>query len=84
LVVVSLFLFGADTERRAVRRLPEGERRALFERTLRTLETSCARAKRSRGLDDYCREQAEFLLNFPECDAACRAVSLEFSGLPTR
>jgi cytochrome b pre-mRNA-processing protein 3 len=84
LVVVGVFLFDPDTERRAVRRLPEAERRALYGRTLRTLETSCAPAERSRGLDDYCREQAEFLLNFPECDAACRVISVKISGLPTR
>ena len=68
----------------AVRRLPEAERRALYARTLRTLEASCAPTERSPGLDDYCREQAEFLLNFPECDVACRALSLKYSGLPTR
>jgi cytochrome b pre-mRNA-processing protein 3 len=84
LVVTGVHFFGPDTERQAVHRLPKAERRALYERTLRTLEASCVPVARSPGLDDFCREQAEFLLNFPECDAACRTRAVRFYPPPTR
>jgi len=51
------------------------ERLALYDRTLRTLVSQCNGAKRPSGLEDFCREQAELVLQFPDCDAACRALA---------
>ncbi len=36
----------------------------------------CA-VERSR-LDDRCREQATFILKFPQCDAACQTMAMPF------
>lgn len=85
-VVLALLVWlrGPQAEERAIRRLPEGERRALYERTLRTLESSCEPSKRPKGLEDFCREQAEFVARFPDCDASCRAVAAKFRHLPSR
>jgi hypothetical protein len=69
---------------RALEQLPAAERRALYERTLHTLERSCAPRTRPAGLDDYCRQQAEFIVRFPECDQACRTVAEQFQKKPTR
>jgi hypothetical protein len=83
-VVAVVSLRGPDAETKAIKALSEPERRALFGRTLRTLETTCDQTKRPRGLDDFCREQAEFVLKFPECDAACSRRAAQFRPLPTR
>jgi hypothetical protein len=60
------------------------ERHALYERTLQTLQSpSCDPAR--NGLKDYCRQQAEFIIKFPECDAACGELAKRFLlGGPAR
>ena len=60
---------------RALRSLPEGERSALYERTAKNLRQVCNDPP--VALQFYCNQQAEFLLNFPECDADCRALAGE-------
>lgn len=82
--VTSLWLWNPDAERKAILKLPEPERRALYERTLRTLETTCRPDKRAKGLEDFCREQSEFILRFPECDAACSSAAEPYRREPTR
>jgi hypothetical protein len=83
-VVAVLSLKGPDAETKAITALSEAERRALYERILRTLETTCDQAKRPHGLDDFCKEQAEFIVKFPECDAACASRAARFRPLPAR
>jgi hypothetical protein len=59
-------------ETRALLSLPAVERRALYERTLETLQSeACDAREGASGLREYCREQAEFIVRFPECDRAC-------------
>jgi hypothetical protein len=84
LLVASVLFLGPGTEREALARLSVVERRALYERTFRTLESSCDPERRPRGLDDFCQEQAEFLKRFPECVAACDALAAKFEPLPSR
>lgn len=79
-----LWLHGPDAETKAIGALSADERRTLYERTLRTLETTCDRTHRPRGLDDYCREQAEFVVKFPECDTGCEERAAGFRPLPAR
>jgi hypothetical protein len=67
-----------------VARLPAPERGAFYERTRGTLTALCDPSKGLMGLDDYCREQAELILQFPECDAACRALAEQQRFLPLR
>jgi len=70
LIAVSLWIWSQGSEQRAIRNLPATERNALYQRTLANVQTVCASG--DLALDEYCRDQARFLLEFPECDAACR------------
>lgn len=65
-------VWAGGAESRALRGLPEGERRALYARTLRDLETVCDHPP--EALLRHCARQAQFLSEFPECDAACRGL----------
>jgi hypothetical protein len=71
-------------ERRAIGELPEAERKALFERTLKTLKTTCAPETRPAGLNEHCARQADLIVKFPECDADCAAVANASRPPPTR
>ena len=53
--------------------LPPEERRALYERTLATLASSCEHPP-GPSVKDYCREQAELIERLPECDDACHEL----------
>lgn len=63
--------------------LPETERRAFYLRTLETLRTTCGENP-EEPLADTCREQAELVLRFPDCDADCRALADRFSPRSSR
>jgi hypothetical protein len=76
LVVVAafaLYLYSAGSERRAIHNLPVGERRALFERTVKNLQSLCSPAEES--LRSFCLDQARLALEFPECDRACQDLA---------
>jgi len=83
LMIAFMRMADCGRERRAVRGLPEPERRALFERTLENLRSTCARDGKN-GLEAYCREQAELVIDFPECDTACESLAEPYRSLPTR
>jgi hypothetical protein len=71
---VGLWLWQSGREERSVRTLDDAERHALFTRTLETLRTTCA-AHRDAELTGFCAEQAQFVLRFSECDAACHDLA---------
>ena len=75
LALAWVWRYGA--ERRAIRSLDGQARHALYERTLQTLRDPCASSARPHALDDFCAGQAEFILEFPECDKACQALAAE-------
>jgi hypothetical protein len=83
-VVFAIWMRARDEEQAAIRALPEPERRALFERTLTTLNTTCRRASRPTGLDDFCAEQARFILQFDACDLSCQRLASGASRRPMR
>jgi hypothetical protein len=60
----------------------DADRHGLYERTLENLKL-CQDNLRS-GLGDFCRQQAEFILTFPDCDESCRELSRRFVPHPTR
>lgn len=68
---------------RELSELPEPERRALFERTRETLRSSCMQA-RGPEVTEYCRQQADFIKRFPECDRECRDLAARFAPQPSR
>ncbi len=86
LVVVALAAFAIlqqSGREHEVRNMPASERGALYQRTLETLKTTCANTTGST-LKEYCRNQAEFIELFPECDDACRAWVLQLTSSPAR
>ena len=82
--VTAVWVWNGQAEQRAILRLPEGARRALYERTLQTLQSSCKLDEGVGDLDDFCRSQAEFITKFPECDPSCSAVAKLYRDRPTR
>lgn len=80
-LICAAMIFWHHRVDRELRALPGPERRALYQRTLQTLHT-CEQSGSS--LEDYCREQADFLRRFPECDDACRKLARRFLGQPGR
>lgn len=68
---------------RELSELPATERGALYERTLDTLRTTCTQA-RGPEVAEYCRQQADFITLFPECDAECRDLAARFAPGPSR
>jgi hypothetical protein len=81
---VWLWVSAGSAERNAISSLPEPERRALYRRTLDTLASTCDLTKRPSGLENFCREQAELIRQFPECDEACTAFWKDHLPAPTR
>jgi hypothetical protein len=81
---VVLWRWSRNDETSAIRTLPVADRRALFEGTLRTLESVCEEQKRPPGLEGFCNEQAIFVAQFPECEAACLALAKGARTPPTR
>jgi hypothetical protein len=82
-VMIALWVLDHGSERRALRNLPEADRRALYERTLENVRTVCVHDAKNR-LARYCRDQAEILRALPECDAACKALVANFRRRATR
>ena len=83
LLLLGIWAWHLGAQSRALRHLPAEERRVLFERTLHTLQAPCTPEKRN-GLDDFCREQAEFVLQFPECDKACAVLARQYLNAPAK
>jgi hypothetical protein len=77
-------VWNRTAEERAIRHLPAEERRALYDRTLRTLQDPCGAGKPTNGLEAFCREQAEFVLQLPECDATCTVLARRHLTTPSR
>jgi cytochrome b pre-mRNA-processing protein 3 len=80
-VLSALIWYASEVqEHTAISELPAQERHALYQRTLHTLETTCAPDKQPSGLETFCRDQAEFVVQFPECDQHCRSVASPHRG----
>jgi hypothetical protein len=75
--VVALLLRGPLQERETIRSMPEPERRAAFDKEMAAFKALCIEGPGSQ-LDARCRERAEFLEQFPECDQSCRALTGRF------
>lgn len=85
LVALAMWWLAARSpEGAALGELPVAERRALYERTLQTLQTTCAQPSRPSGLDHFCAEQAELIVQFKECDAECQRLVDTQRMAPTR
>jgi hypothetical protein len=68
-LILSIWLWTSGAQRRAIRDMPVGERRALLARTLENLKSVCQAP--ADAMRDFCAEQARLALDVPECDDAC-------------
>lgn len=66
-----------------LRELPPAERHALYQRTIETLRSTCTHDN-GPLLDEHCREQAELVARFEECDRDCYELARRFAQKPTR
>ncbi len=57
---------------RAIAALPRGVQEASYRRALEELSTTCSDQP---ALAEHCREQAELILHFPQCDDTCRQLA---------
>jgi hypothetical protein len=73
LIAIGVWIWWQGSERRAIRNLPVYERAALYQRTLANVKTVCGSS--DLALEEYCRDQARLLLEFPECDDVCREMA---------
>jgi phosphate/sulfate permease len=71
-------------EQRALSRMAPDERRAVYERAMENLKVLCGRGPRTDALERECTTQIEFLLQFPECDDACRSIAQMHQPLPKK
>lgn len=83
LSAVALAVFIHTRLDREISDIPEPERRALYERTRETLRSSCMQT-RGPEMAEYCRQQADFIKRFPECDRECRDLAARFAPQPSR
>ncbi|NBD09676.1 MULTISPECIES: hypothetical protein [Corallococcus] len=70
--LAAVALASTCSDRRGLQGLPAGERAALFQQTSESFRALCE-GPRAGDFLPRCREQARFLLGFPECDGVCRA-----------
>jgi hypothetical protein len=57
-------------------KLPAADRAALFQRAITDVDGACTTPSAHEGaLRDHCRQQAQFLRRFPECDARCQRLA---------
>jgi hypothetical protein len=71
--VLFFCVWNEGAERRAIRDMPELQRRDLFARTLQNLKSICAPAE--SAMRDFCQEQARLAQLFPQCDHACQVLA---------
>ena len=77
LILAGLWFWNAGSDTRELRALSAHERSGLYRRTLDTMTTICAgpSAKRVRN---FCRYQAELLVQLPECKAECDELTRSY------
>jgi hypothetical protein len=83
IVTGALFLTSVRLVRGAqVARLPEDQRRALYQRMQADLEL-CATGSGSL-IEKHCEHQAQLIVELPECQAQCRELAAPWTMFPTR
>jgi cytochrome b pre-mRNA-processing protein 3 len=77
LILAAALVVGQQRSRlQDVRNLAAVERARIVARTLDELKTTCAAVgPADQVLREHCRDQATFLILFPECDGPCTSVA---------
>lgn len=73
--LIVLWVWNQGAERRAISRLPPSDRANLYRHDLESLRALCGEGPRTDALDRECRERAEFIVQFPECDQSCQELA---------
>ncbi len=71
LLLLAVVIYDLTAERRAIEKMEPQARAALYQETWKSFRTLC-QEQASLALASRCREQAQFIQSFPECDEACR------------
>jgi hypothetical protein len=74
IALVAFWFWNQGSEWRAIRKLPAEQQQELYQRTIQNLQHLC-KEQGAGDLSSYCRQQAEFILQFPACDEACAALA---------
>jgi hypothetical protein len=80
----ALLSWQSATEQRAVHRLSTSDRAEVFRREFDAFHTLCGQGPRRDALQTRCKEKAEFILEFPECDPSCRELARSHIPKATR
>ncbi|HEY2775068.1 MAG TPA: hypothetical protein VGK20_13555 [Candidatus Binatia bacterium] len=71
-------------EQRGLLSLPAPIRREIYLRTLSSVTALCTDQRAADAVASRCQDSARFLVEFPECDEACRTLARPFLPEPTR
>jgi hypothetical protein len=80
----ALWFWTRAEEASAIRALPESQRTNLFDSTRRALVAVCDPVQRPPAFDAYCSSQAGLILQFDQCDDACRELARRAGQQPRR
>ncbi len=80
----AILLWSMGAEKRAIVRMDPVQRRAVYENAFGELKRLCGSGPRDDALEDRCRAQIQFVLKFPECDAACQEIAREHAPVPRK
>ena len=70
---LGVWVWVQNTKGGAVLALAPAQREALFKETWKAQRMRCSKVGEQVDTSEQCRQRAEFLLLFPQCDEACRA-----------
>jgi len=73
-----------SAEQRALSRMPPDERGKVYARAMENVKALCGQGPRTDALERECAEQIRFVLQFPECDDACRDIARMRQPRPTK
>lgn len=79
LAVLGQLWWKQTSRRSALGGLEARQRGQAYEQALRTLDSLCTPRVRP-GMEGTCRQQARLVLDFPECDARCKALARPLAG----
>ena len=82
-IVAGFLLRRRAPEEKTIDSMSESERRAIYDKEIAAFRALCIEGPGSE-IPGRCRDRAEFLRQFPECDESCRSQTDRFTSYPTR
>lgn len=84
-LLLLLHLWDVGQQQRALIQMSPEARARVYLGAISTMKEMCPpQAHREEAFEERCREQADFLAKFPECDEACRELVRSNLSQPTR